>query len=71
MTISSYQIDGMLKAYTKQSKNASSKAIGVNANKTMQPLDIVTLSPPQENKTEAFDKISYTLLDVLIKAKEK
>lgn len=71
MTITSYQIDGMLKAYNKQSKSASSKTPGVNANKTLQTPDIVTLSAPQENKTEAFDKISYTLLDVLIKTKEK
>lgn len=64
MTISSYQIDNILKAYTKQSKI---KARPVDESiKPGKYVDVVSLS--QDNKkTEAFEKISYSLLDVILK----
>jgi hypothetical protein len=64
MTISSYQVDNILKAYTKQSKI---KAWTVEENKKPEKyVDVVALS--QDNKkTEAFEKISYSLLDVILK----
>jgi len=69
MTISSYQIDNILKAYSKHNK--------VKTGTTPQPenaaaekyVDIVTLD--STDKTAVYDKISYSLMDILLKSNKK
>jgi hypothetical protein len=67
MTITPYQIDSVLSAYTRQSKLRVSR----NAAKENAPegkyTDVVSLSVKEENKAEEFDKISYNLRDVILK----
>ena len=68
MTISPYQVDSILKAYNKQSKlrplqsTASQEPV-----KSDKYADVVSLSSEGDKKAEAFDKISYSLMDVIIK----
>jgi len=67
MTISSYQIDNILKAYSRQSKIGSKSASAQDVPKTSSKYaDVVSLSAEQ-NKQEAYDKISYSLMDVILK----
>ena len=67
MTISTYQVESVLKAYSRQTRMENrihSKPENLN-----KYADIVTLSSG-ENKKEAFDKISYSLLDIILQNKE-
>ena len=67
MTISAYQIDNILKAYSRQSKIGSKSASAQDVPKTSSKYaDVVSLSAEQ-NKQEAYDKISYSLMDVILK----
>lgn len=67
MTISTYQIDNILKAYSRQNKVASSPASPADGHKAgPRYADVVSLSADQQ-KPEVFDKISYSLMDVLLK----
>ena len=68
MTISAYQVDNVIKAYHKQSKNGLRHEVRPAA----QPegyRDVVTLSQGGALQGEAFQKISYSLVDVLSKEK--
>lgn len=69
MTISTYQIDSVIKAYSKQSKakfclNAKSAA------PQDRYTDVVTLSGNEGLTADTYKKISYSLLDVLLKDKK-
>jgi co-chaperonin GroES (HSP10) len=70
MTISAYQIDAVIKAYSKQSKTR----LGFNVPQANSPdnkyADVVTLSSSEDVKSNAMKKISYSLLDVLLKEKK-
>ncbi len=67
MTISTYQIDNILKAYSRQSKVSSAPASSAEGPKTgPRYADVVSLGADQQ-KPEVFDKISYSLMDVLLK----
>lgn len=66
MTISTYQIDNVLKAYSRQSKVSSRPAAQDVAKASPRYADVVSLSVEQE-KPEVYDKISYSLMDVLLK----
>jgi hypothetical protein len=67
MTISAYQIDNILKAYSRQSKIGAKSAPVEDVPKTSSKYaDVVSLSSEQ-NKQEVYDKISYSLMDVLLK----
>jgi len=68
MTISSYQIDNILKAYSKQSKIKVGTSIPQDAAKGVQYTDVVTLE--SGDKTAVYDKISYSLMDILLKSKK-
>jgi len=68
MTISAYQVDNVIKAYSKQNKTK------VRFDVPQMPSydkheDIVTLSGNEEMKADAYKKISYSLLDILLKDK--
>jgi hypothetical protein len=66
MTISTYQIDNILKAYSRQSKVGSQPAAQDVSKAAPKYADVVSLSPEQE-KPEVYDKISYSLMDVILK----
>ena len=66
MTISAYQIDNVLKAYSRQSKISSKPVVQDVAKASPRYADVVSLSSEQE-KPEVYDRISYSLMDVLLK----
>ncbi len=67
MTITHYQIDSVLNAYTRQSKlRVSTNTARGNAPEGKYT-DVVSLSVKEENKAEEFDKISYSLRDIILK----
>jgi len=66
MTISTYQIDNILKAYSRQSKVSSKPLAQDVAKASPRYADVVSLSSEQE-KPEVYDKISYSLMDVILK----
>jgi len=68
MTISSYQIDNILKAYSKQSKVKVGTSLQPDTAKSAKYTDVVTLE--SGNKTAVYDKISYSLMDILLKSKK-
>jgi len=67
MTITSYQIDSVLSAYTRQSKVRITPSISKEDSADSQYRDIVSLSTKEANKAEVLDKISYNLRDVILK----
>ncbi len=67
MTITTYQVEGVLKAYSKQNRlEIPTHRKSENFNKYT---DTITLSS-ENNKKEIFDKISYSLLDIILQNKE-
>jgi hypothetical protein len=66
MTISAYQVDNVIKAYSKQYKERVRfdfpQAVAQDRYK-----DVVMLSNSEDMKADAYRKISYSLLDVLLK----
>ena len=68
MTVSSYQIDNILKAYSKHNKVKTSTSVQTDPLKEEKYVDVVTLD--SSDKTAVFDKISYSLVDVLTKSRK-
>lgn len=66
MGISTYQIDNIIRAYSKQNK-MKLRLDTTSAPQQGQYADTVTLSGKQELTPETCDKISYTLMDILLK----
>ena len=67
MTISTYQIDNVLKAYNRQSRETSKLAAAQNIQKMgSRYADVVSLSSERE-KPEIYDRISYSLMDVILR----
>ncbi|MCK9273941.1 MAG: hypothetical protein M0P57_02510 [Syntrophales bacterium] len=66
MTISPYQVENVLRAYAKQS-NSRRSAFGAAEPKHIHR-DIVSLSG--QTKEGAYDKISYSLLDIILHVKK-
>ena len=70
MTITPYQIDSVLNAYTRQSKlRVSAHPVARENAMEGKYTDVVSLST-RENKAEEFDQISYNLRDVILKNNE-
>lgn len=67
MTITPYQIDSVLNAYTRQSKLRVSQKNSKGNVPEGKYADVVSLSVNEESKAEEFDKISYNLRDVILK----
>jgi hypothetical protein len=67
VTISTYHVESVLKAYSRQTRMEN--RIHSNPENLNKYADIVTLSSG-ENKKEAFDKISYSLLDIILQNKK-
>jgi hypothetical protein len=66
MSISSYQVDNVLKAYSKQSKVKAKNHAVEDVQKIDQKVDMVSISKEKE-RPEIFDRISYSLRDLLLK----
>jgi hypothetical protein len=69
MTISAYQVDNVIKAYGKQIKAKTRLDIQQSTSQDKYT-DVVTLSGKEDMKVDAYKKISYSLLDVLLKDKK-
>ena len=69
MCISSYQIDSVIKAYNKQS-NARLRLDIKSAPSQGIYADMVTLSGNEGLTAYTYNKISYTLVDILLKDKK-
>jgi hypothetical protein len=69
MTISVYQADNVIKAYNKQSKARFRLDVPQNPSQDRYA-DLVTLSGGDSLRADANKKISYSLLDVLLKDKK-
>ena len=68
MTISPYQVNSILKAYSKQSKVKPQQAAGSDPAYGGKYEDVVSISS-EGDKMKAFNKISYNLLDIIVKGK--
>jgi len=66
MSITSYQVDNVLKAYNKQNKVKAKNHALTDVQEAGKQNDTVSLSK-EKNKPEVFDKISYSLLDIILK----
>jgi hypothetical protein len=66
MTVSTYQVDNVIKAYNKQNRLSARASNPREAGKEEQYVDMVSLSTTVDKK-EAYQKISYSLLDVILK----
>jgi hypothetical protein len=69
MTISAYQVDSIIKAYAKQSK-AKFRLDVQRSSSSDRYADPVTISGSDSLRTDANKKISYSLLDLLLKDKK-
>jgi hypothetical protein len=67
MTITSYQVDSVLNAYTKQNKVRISNAVPRENVSEGKYKDVVSLSAKEDTRAEEFDIISYNLRDVILK----
>jgi len=67
MTITPYQVDSVLNAYTKQNKVKISTAAPRENVSEGKYKDVVSLSAKEDSKAEEFDLISYNLRDVILK----
>lgn len=66
MTISTYQVDNVIKAYNKQNRLSTRTSASQGARQEDPYIDMVSLSSNVDRK-EAYQKISYSLLDVILK----
>jgi len=64
VTISTYHVENVLKAYSKQTRAGTS--VRAETESSTRHNDVVTLSSGGDKK-EAFERISYSLLDILFK----
>lgn len=69
MTISAYQVDSVISAYNKQSKVKMRQASSPEETKAAKYQDVVSLSQQGPDKAEAYKKISYSIIDVILKDK--
>jgi hypothetical protein len=70
VTISSYQVDGIIKAYNKQSRLKVKSSIP-QGNREDKYADVVTLSVGRGPSDAAYKAISYNLLDIILNSKER
>lgn len=69
MTISAYQVDSVISAYNKQSKVKMRYSSVPEENRNALYQDVVSLSQQGVDKAEAYKKISYSIIDVILKDK--
>ncbi len=66
MSITSYQVDNVLKAYSKQNKVKAGTRAVAEVPKIDPQVDMVSISK-EKGRPEIFDRISYSLRDLLVK----
>lgn len=66
MSITSYQVDNVLKAYSKQNKVKAGNRAVEEVPKIDPQVDMVSISK-EKGRPEIFDRISYSLRDLLVK----
>ncbi len=69
MTVSAYQVDSVISAYNKQSKVRVRQPSSPEEAKSGKYEDVVSLSQNGIDKNEAYKKISYSIVDVILKNK--
>ncbi len=69
MTITAYQVDSVLNAYTRQSKVRITSAAAQESGSNGNHRDVVSLSGKEEQQSEEMERISYNLRDVILKQK--
>ena len=67
MTISPYQVNSVLNAYTRQSKLKVAPASTAMDGVYSRYRDVVSLSTKEAESAEELEKISYNLCDVIMK----
>jgi hypothetical protein len=70
VNISSYQVDNILKAYSKQDRVKVRQPAAKESANGDRYMDTVNLSSGKD-KAGFYNKISYSLLDVLLKGSEE
>jgi hypothetical protein len=70
VTISSYQVDGIIKAYNKQNR-LKVKSAAPQGTREDKYADVVTLSVGEGKDDAAYKAISYSLLDIILNSKER
>ncbi|MBI4632684.1 MAG: hypothetical protein HY742_02145 [Deltaproteobacteria bacterium] len=74
MTISSYQVDNVIRAYTKQTRVKIKSDATQEVAKGNAYNDVVSLSTKENSKEsskkDAYEKISYSLVDIILNNKE-
>jgi len=70
VTISTYQVDGIIKAYSKQSRLKVKSSIP-QGNRDDKYADVVTLSVGEGQNDAAYKAISYNLLGIILNSKER
>lgn len=71
MTISSYQVENILKAYSKQYRVKIQQPAAKDASTGERYMDTVTLSSTAKDKAGIYNKISSNLLDAILKVEEE
>jgi hypothetical protein len=71
MAISPYQVDSVIKAYSKQNRIQVKNAILKDVGADNRFVDVVSLSTTESTRSDAYQKISYSLVDILLKDKER
>jgi len=66
MTISPYQVESVINAYTRQNKMKVAHAAPKETAPEGKYRDIVSLSVKEEQKAEEYDKICYNIRDVIL-----
>jgi hypothetical protein len=69
MTITAYQVDSVLNAYTRQSKVRIAPVVAQEGGSDGKYRDTVSLTGKDEQKAEQMEKISYNLRDVILREK--
>lgn len=67
MAISVYQIDNVIKAYNKQARNSLKHKTTSEVGMKGVYSDSITISNTQEEKSLVFDKISYSIRDLILR----
>ena len=69
MTVSAYQVDSVISAYHKQSKMKIRQPSAPEETNNGKHEDVVSLSQQGADKAKAYKKISYSIVDVILKNK--
>jgi hypothetical protein len=69
MTISAYQIDSVISAYSKQNRIKAGQFFLHGEKEKASPAEVVSISKRGIEEAEAYKKISHSLIDGILKEK--